>query len=155
MQLFDRVGRHIELNQNGEIYARYVEQSLRMLENGEVHLRRNKYLVSGTVSILCRTFGPILGDCIIEYRKLNPDVIFQVCHGESYVENKDFIFHSFSEDFPRADRNQSWISETLFTEPEEKGWTRSIAMLHKSDSLMTETALDFLEFCRDYFRERR
>ena len=43
----------------------------------------------------------------------------------------------------------------IVTEPEEKGWTRSIAMLHKSDSLMTETALDFLEFCRDYFRERR
>ena len=116
VKLFDRVGRHIELNHNGAVYAKYVEQSLDSLEHGRKHMRRDKYEIAGHITIVCRSFAPILSDCIARYHAMNPRVEFSLCENDAYAENTDFFLCAYSQDSPFASRSQVWVVEDLFSE---------------------------------------
>ena len=116
VKLFDRVGRHIELNHNGKMYAGYISRALEQMEHGRQHLRREQYEMTGQITILYRSFAPILSDCIYQYTRLNPNVEFTLCEGETRAENPDFILRSYSPDSSSNTRNQAWIMEELFQE---------------------------------------
>ena len=121
VKLFDRVGRRIKLNKNGENFAKYAREALAMLNAGKISARTTRYAVQGQIRIHCRAFGPILSKCISEYSELNPMVEFVVSYNgmdssDLDLEQKDFILCATHPESGQENSGQVWETEELLHE---------------------------------------
>ena len=121
VKLFDRVGRRIRLNKNGENFAEYAREALNLLQAGKVSARTTRYEVQGRISICCRAFGPILSDCVSEYLDLNPMVEIHMSSNNSVVgdqdlDDQDFILCATNPEAHVGNSRQIWESLPLFSE---------------------------------------
>lgn len=121
VKLFDRVGRRIKLNKNGENFAEYAREALDLLHAGKVSARTTRYEVQGRISICCRAFGPILTDCVVDYLDLNPRVVISMSAngnvvGDQDLEDQDFILCSTTPGSQMTGNHQVWEYLPLFTE---------------------------------------
>ena len=123
-KLFDRVGRHIRLNKNGENYAAYAKRALQLLQAGADTVKKSQYDILGRIRIRCRAFGPILSPCVAAYAELNPQVEFliyyRVLSDDSIQEfqetEDDFILCSAREMQDMERESQLWEGKILFPE---------------------------------------
>lgn len=120
VQLFDRIGKRIKLNRNGEEFARYAEKALRILNYGVSAAKQVHYEVTGQITILCYAYAPLLGPCLSGYASLNPYVQFMISQfalgeGLKRAEKPDFIFCSAGSSFSHG-QEQFWVSEVLAEE---------------------------------------
>ena len=121
IKLFDRVGRHIKLNKNGENFASYAEKAFQLLQEGVASAKGAQYDILGRIRIRCRAFGPILSDCITAYSALNPQVEFAICYQASSSQNlqepeEDFILCGAREWHDLERQSQIWVGQRLFAE---------------------------------------
>ena len=121
VKLFDRVGNRIRLNKNGEQFAEYARQAMRLLEAGKLSAKRMVYETTGNVSIGCYTYIGILTDCINEYLRMNPYITFSICelHNSSdanRLQDLDFVLASSSDREQQNEQKNVWIRSRLFAE---------------------------------------
>ncbi len=120
IQLFDRIGKRIKLNRNGEEFARYAEKALRILNYGVSAAKNVHYEITGQITLLCYAYAPLLSKCLAGYAKLNPYVHFTISQfmlGEALkrAEKPDFIFCTSSSAHAYG-QEQFWVSEPLLEE---------------------------------------
>lgn len=121
IQLYDRVGKHIRLNKNGERFAVYAEKACRMLELGVQSAKDTRYEISGTLSVLNYFYGPAMTGCLASYARLNPYVnlrLSQFFLGQNLKggEKPDFIICSSGQEADSGPQNQFWVWAPLFEE---------------------------------------
>ena len=122
IQLFDRVGNRIRLNENGKAFLEYAGQGIAFINTAVLQAKQKRYEVTGNISIGCWAFAPILMPCITDYAKLNPHVHFNIVQYERHLPHNigelsfDFILASSTTGQKTVDYNQIWDSEELFTE---------------------------------------
>ncbi|MCI2106160.1 MAG: LysR family transcriptional regulator [Intestinimonas sp.] len=73
VQLFDRVGRHIELNEYGKIYIDYVNQALDCLGNAVREIENRKYQCKQKLTISSVSL-PFIQDVLTEFTQSHPNV---------------------------------------------------------------------------------
>ena len=123
IQLFDRIGNRIKLNHSGEEFYKYAKDAITLLNTAELSAKQSRYETSGTVTIVCTTFAPILMSVIREYLALNPQVsvnVIQYNHDTSSnpaAENCDFILTSGRALIDDREEDPFWVSHELFSEP--------------------------------------
>ncbi len=120
IQLFDRIGKRIKLNRNGEEFAKYAEKALRILNYGVSAAKKVHYEITGQITILCYAYAPLLSQCLASYARLNPYVQFTISQfmlGEALkrAEKPDFIFCT-SRTAHAYGQEQFWVSESLLEE---------------------------------------
>ena len=121
VKLFDRIGKQVKINKQGEDFARYCEQALSSLESGMFAVRNSHYDTVGHITILCYTFMPILTPCVSAYARLNPGVTFTVGSkilGEQLKQSQypDFILRSTPSENNPGQTENFWVSQPLFQE---------------------------------------
>ena len=121
VKLFDRVGRRIKLNQNGENFARYAEQALQLLQMGSLSAKSMCYEMTGSIKIVCYAYAPIILACVNAYSELNPHIAFSIIQwqsGESVDGNDmpDFILRSLTDPDFQLKKDQYWVPQKLFQE---------------------------------------
>ncbi len=85
VNLFDRKGNKVILNEKGKIFQSGVESALRHLDDVVCALKDNKEEVSGDLSILVQTNRRLVTKCISEFKNLYPNVNFSIYHEYSDV----------------------------------------------------------------------
>ena len=121
IQLYDRVGKHIRLNKNGERFAVYAEKACRMLELGVQSAKDVRYEIAGNLSVLNYFYGPAMTGCLASYARLNPYVhlkLSQFFLGQNLKggDKPDFILCISGEVADSGQPNQFWVWEPLFEE---------------------------------------
>lgn len=76
VRLFDRVGRGIRLNEHGRHFLTYAEMALDSMTAGRNAMTRLHKSLLGHVSFGVFAYGPILNECVLEFRRQNPEVSF-------------------------------------------------------------------------------
>lgn len=82
-QLFDRHGKHIYLNGNGEIFLRYVKKFKNLLQDCKKELTDQAQNVEGEVSLLVASCSKILPDILQQFCKAYPNI-------KLYINQSDF-----------------------------------------------------------------
>lgn len=119
--LFDRVGNRLRLNASGQRFYEKAKQAMQILNTASLAAKRSVYDISGSISIICLTFAPILLKCIKEYMELNPFVNIQLLQ-YNHVLNRtadadyDFILSAAEDSAENSDNNQFWVNQPLFSE---------------------------------------
>lgn len=121
IKLFDRIGRRIKLNHNGEEFAKYAEQAIQLLNNGIYSAKGMRYETSGKIEIICYAYEPIIVPCITAYSQLNPFTTFSISQSHEQNDMKtaselDFILCSSTDESFSMPKEQFWVSQPLFTE---------------------------------------
>lgn len=117
--LFDRIGNRLRLNENGRYFYESAKQALQILNSATLYAKRSVYEISGSISIACLTFAPILVSCISEYMLLNPKVnvqLMQYNHNFNRATDAEYDFILLSgQDTMKSDQS-SMVMQTLFSE---------------------------------------
>lgn len=105
LSLFDRVGRGLQVNENGKMFYRYASDAIVSLQNGRTALRSSGASVAGCVKIGCYAFSIFLHDCIEAFSRLNPmvDFYFTEIQNEDrrvLMNSTDIILYSGSGSYP-------------------------------------------------------
>lgn len=119
VELFDRFGNRIRLNQWGREFAEYVDRSMSSLETGVHLLHQTRYEMRGRIKISCRAFVDGIIDCVSEYMRLNPQIhvyLFQSTQSNTinFVEQTDFFLSAYNDISHHED--MLWLSQPLFQE---------------------------------------
>ena len=119
--LFDRVGNRLRLNASGQSFYDKARQAMQILNAGTISAKQAVYQVTGSITIVCLVFAPILAPCVSEYMELNPLVdihLRQYNHNLNLSANTEYDFIlSDSHDSQKSEPNsQIWVSKTLFSE---------------------------------------
>lgn len=79
MQLFDRHGKNIILNQNGKILLSYATTALTAMENARLELKDLKNATeTGTVRILMRVLAFYLPDIVAKFKQKHPGINLEI-----------------------------------------------------------------------------
>ena len=122
VQLFDRVGKSIRLNQNGKDFYEYVEQSLMALQYGIAKINSKRYEIRGHISIATLAHIDVIMQCIIEYSRLNPNVTFELKTKEEMQHDGlgndvDLILFADYGNYRNLTQNSTiWVSQKLLTD---------------------------------------
>lgn len=99
-KLFDRVGKTISLNKNGEIVYRYVENLQKNLNSMKNELNETNSRESSVVNISFRVASKILPEILDTFYKAHQDIslkVFQINHPSKSLPEFDIIIDSVSE----------------------------------------------------------
>lgn len=123
IQLFDRLGNRIRLNENGKRFYDYADKAIRYLDAGTLDAKRKVYDTTGHIGIQCWCFAPILWPCVAEYQRLNPFTsftLFQTTYDNQNLsfdqQGNDFILRAYYSGSPSDNSGQFWIRTRLFSE---------------------------------------
>lgn len=119
LQLFDRFGNHLKLNETGRHYASYVERALLLLDSGKEYTQKMRYEISGHITISFLTPESLFAHCISSYVSLNPRVQFNLVRqgggtGISSAEEPDFILYSHEPE--QYTPHKTWCFDPLMEE---------------------------------------
>ncbi len=101
VELFDRNGKFIKLNENGKIFLETVDNVLNTLENGKKELLDMNNKSELEIKLLVLAGSNTLPKLILEFKKLYPNVTFillQHTSNELDTQNFDFCISSTLEE---------------------------------------------------------
>lgn len=75
-KLFNRIGRELLLNEQGNLFYKYASDSIKIINNGIDVMQSLKGEVLGTVKISTLAYNGILSDCIRSYHDESPHINF-------------------------------------------------------------------------------
>lgn len=123
VELFDRIGNRIKLNENGVRFKDYAEKAIQLIDAGILSAKQTRYEVTGNIAISCWSYASILLPCINEYTALNPLVNVNIMQYNHDVLNPmepsfDFVLSSASAkyDATKEQEEHFWVSQILFSE---------------------------------------
>ena len=112
VKLFDRVGRGIQLNEHGKVFAQYARSALGSMHAGRSAMRNLKNSFLGRLCICTFAYAPILSQCVQGYVRNNPHInirytvpsqgipmdqvdllLCPLLHGHYLYENHFSVFH--------------------------------------------------------------
>ncbi|MCR5144654.1 MAG: LysR family transcriptional regulator [Lachnospiraceae bacterium] len=80
-KLFDRNGKNIKLNQNGEIYLQYAKNVLQESKNVLTHLQEQNDNFSKKITFGVSVCSQLLGDILSEFHNMHPEVQMYIITG--------------------------------------------------------------------------
>lgn len=93
VELFDRNGKTISLNENGEMFLETVNETLSVLENGIKKLLDNNNQSKPEIKLLVLAGSNTLPDLILDFKKIYPETTFKLLqHVNGEIDYKDFDF---------------------------------------------------------------
>lgn len=111
LNLFDRIGNRVRLNNNGKIFQNAISKALNEINTACETLNEIAQGNLGTVSILIKTDRRFIAECIAEYKENNPNIKFTVHHRmPSTPTHFDIIIDDQNSNYPDL------ISHPLITE---------------------------------------
>lgn len=120
VQLFDRHGNYIRLNDYGRNFSEYARKALNELRMGLVQVQQTRYDTCGEVRILCHAFADCIMDCVLAYTDLNPRIKVSIRQsdypGGNLSESTDFLLSTQNEAFMVSEDKQIWTPSLLFSE---------------------------------------
>lgn len=120
VKLFDRIGKRIRLNDNGERFAKYAKESIDILQAGVTNVKDSSGEVFGNITVANYVYFGIIQPCIMEYMQRNPLVKFDIRSASDYGKNikidEDFIIYSSRDNTIGVNKEQFWVSKPLFKE---------------------------------------
>lgn len=94
-KLFDREGRNIRLNRNGEIYYRHIRDALNLIDNAQSELLDFASTPYGHITLIILAGSSIMPDMLINFHKLYPHISLnlkqQVTHNLQQANDFDFV----------------------------------------------------------------
>lgn len=99
IQLFNRIGRRIYINEHGKAFARYVEESLKGLHLGVENVRKLEYQPAGTLSLGLFSYIGLISDCLHAFLETYPTIKLEAYSSKSQYtienfNNIDFVLTS-------------------------------------------------------------
>ncbi len=95
VRLFDRDGRNIKLNYNGEIYSRRIQEALRLIDNAQSELLDQDTTPYGHITLIILAASNIMPDLLINFHKLYPQISLnlkqQATHNLQQANDFDFV----------------------------------------------------------------
>ena len=115
VELFDRVGRNIQLNNNGKIFYKYASQALKLLDDGQKSLNAASHVAPLLVETSCPRF---LSKVVTNFNQRHPDIRIQtsVLH---YAHHKPDLLTRRQADFFVVSPplfNSSFVTEIISSE---------------------------------------
>lgn len=93
VDLFDRNGKTISLNANGEMFLKTVNETLSVLENGIKKLLDTSNQSRPEIKLLVLAGSNTLPNLILDFKKIYPDATFKLLqHVNGEIDYKDFDF---------------------------------------------------------------
>lgn len=93
VDLFDRNGKNISLNSNGEMFLKTVNESLSVLENGVKELLDTNNQSKPEIKLLVLAGSNTLPNLILNFKKIHPDTTFKLLqHADGEIDYKNFDF---------------------------------------------------------------
>ncbi|MCI8355482.1 MAG: LysR family transcriptional regulator [Lachnospiraceae bacterium] len=94
-KLFDREGRNIRLNHNGEIYFRHIRDALNLIDNAKSELLDFNTTPYGHINLILLAGSNIMPDMLINFHKLYPNISLnlkqQITHNLQQANDFDFV----------------------------------------------------------------
>lgn len=94
-QLFDREGRNIHLNRNGEIYYHHIQDALNLIDNAKNKLLDFDTTPYGHITLIILAGSNVMPDLLINFHKLYPQITLklkqQVTHNLQQTNDFDFV----------------------------------------------------------------
>ena len=95
-KLFDREGRNIRLNHNGEIYFRHIRDALNLIDNAKSELLDFNTTPYGHINLILLAGSNIMPDMLINFHKLYPNISLnlkqQITHNLQQANDFDFVY---------------------------------------------------------------
>ena len=82
-KLFDRTGRNISLNRDGEIFLHYTDRILANMADAKRALSDSKRKQQQTVTLALHVASALIPELLTEFKKLHPDVNFHILQKSS------------------------------------------------------------------------
>ena len=115
VQLFDRVGRRIRINEHGRLFADYAERTLATLQEGVGTVRSLEYVPSGTITLGLFAYIDVIAGCLDAFLQKYPLVSISLYSSKTQytVEHFDRLDFSLSSslttaNLPRDDYTSSF-----------------------------------------------
>lgn len=94
-QLFDREGKNIRLNKNGEIYYRHIRDALNLIDNAQSELLDFDTTPYGHLTLIILAGSNVMPDLLINFHKLYPQISLklkqQTTHNLQQANDYDFV----------------------------------------------------------------
>lgn len=121
VQLFDREGRTIVLNQKGKLFYSYVSDSLNLLQRGINAVQTLNDKAFRPMNILFTVASPLIPDIVLQMKAKIPQLIMNIQQRNSFAKDlKQFDFVISTQKIP------NFISIPLLTEEIMVGWQKKL-----------------------------
>lgn len=94
-KLFDREGRNIHLNRNGEIYYKHINNALNLIDNAQKELLDFNASPCGHINLIILAASNVMPDLIINFHRLYPNISLnlkqQETHNLQQTNSFDFV----------------------------------------------------------------
>jgi len=139
LNLFDRIGNRVHLNNNGKLFKNAVAKALNEIDTACDTLKEIAQGNLGTVSILIKTDRRFISECIAEYKEKNPNIRFTIHHRKPNTPTHfDIIIDDQNSNYP------DFICHPLIKEKIYIG-------VGRNHSLSTKKSLCFDDFKNESF----
>lgn len=114
VQLFDRVGKNIILNDSGKIFLKYVNEIFSSIDNALLELKTHQSIEDKSVTIFIQAASLILTNLLKEIKKADDSINFKIFQNTSIdaLENGDLLISS-SYEKPNSSSSQILLEESL------------------------------------------
>ena len=147
VKLFDRVGRNIFLNSNGQLYLPYIEKALDLLEEGKQQLEAANSDSLKTLNVAMWN-AIIYSHMVQDFRAIHPDIIFRyvfydpaISRSYDALKNLDF-FISPTSSFQHPD----WDSEVFINDKVLLAVPPSHPLANREEVAVSELANEWFIF---------
>lgn len=101
VQLFDREGRTIRLNQRGKLFYSYVSDSLNLLNRGIHAVQEDENIQQKPINVLFTVASSLISEIIIRFKKAMPGLNLNIYQKNSFAKDlKQFDFIISTEKIP-------------------------------------------------------
>lgn len=145
--LFDRLGRHIHLNEKGKQYYEQVRDGLELIDNAQNQLLHVESAPRGEISLLILAASAMLPNLIASFLKKAPGIHInlhqQTCHDLRYSDDYDFSISATPMDYTGLELTPLLTEELMLAVPAAHPLAsrKQIALSEASDC-------DFIAFSR-------
>ena len=108
-QLFDRVGKHIVLNEAGKIYLRYTNQVLSSLNNATLELNSFRTIETQEVTVSFQCASMLIPQLMKEIMERHPNLHFSICQQGNDLSPKDIDFTVYSSSKHVPEQNEHFL----------------------------------------------
>lgn len=125
VQLFDREGRTIVLNQKGKLFYSYVSDSLNLLQRGINAVQTLNDKAFRPMNILFTVASPLIPDIVLQMKAKIPQLTMNIQQKNSFAKDlKQFDFVISTQ------RISGFISIPLVTEEIMVGWQKNCCLIN-------------------------
>lgn len=127
VKLFDRTGRSISLNRDGEIFLHYTNRILADMADAKRALSDSRWKQQQTVTIALHVASALIPELLTEFKKLHPDVNFHILQksssGAEATAEQQADLTLFSNIYPTENDHTATLlrEELLLAMPEHMG----------------------------------